>query len=329
MKDSKLDGYQKTAIFLNLVGEDVAAEILKTLDVKQIGKITAQMTKTTSVPAEVVEDIIKEVSQNISSGSLNLGGEEYIKRILSKGLGEDGAAKILEIASKESPLEELKWVDSKTLIGLLSAEHPQTITLIMCLLEPAQAAEVLSALPEHLKSDIVMRMATTDRISETALDELKSALKGQLDLTKGKGKRLGGIKSVAEILNLCDKATEKTVLERIEEQNIDLADSIRQLMFVFEDIVTIDNRGIQTILKEISSEDLSIALKTASEELKAKIFSNMSQRAAAILKEDMQTRGPVRLSDVEKAQLSIVNTIRKLEMEGKIIISKRGGEELV
>lgn len=287
------------------------------------------MTKTTSVPAEVVEDIIKEVSQNISSGSLNLGGEEYIKRILSKGLGEDGAAKILEIASKESPLEELKWVDSKTLIGLLSAEHPQTITLIMCLLEPAQAAEVLSALPEHLKSDIVMRMATTDRISETALDELKSALKGQLDLTKGKGKRLGGIKSVAEILNLCDKATEKTVLERIEEQNIDLADSIRQLMFVFEDIVTIDNRGIQTILKEISSEDLSIALKTASEELKAKIFSNMSQRAAAILKEDMQTRGPVRLSDVEKAQLSIVNTIRKLEMEGKIIISKRGGEELV
>jgi flagellar motor switch protein FliG len=329
VKDSKLDGYEKTAIFLNIVGEDVAAEILKKLDVKQIGKITAQMTKTTTVPAEVVEEIVKEVSQNVSSGKLNLGGEEYIKRVLSKGLGEDGAAKIFEIASKESPLEELKWVDSKTLVGFLSAEHPQTIALIVCLLEPIQAAEVLSALPEHIKSDVVMRIATTGRVSESALDELKTALKGQLDLTKGKGKRLGGIKSVAEILNLCDKATEKTVLERIEEQSVDLADSIRQLMFVFEDIITIDNRGIQTILKEISTEDLSVALKTASEELKAKIFSNMSQRAALILKEDMQTRGPVRLSDVEKAQLSIVNTARKLDMEGKIIIAKKGAEELV
>ena len=329
MKDSKLDGYEKTAVFLNLVGEEIAAEILKGLDVKEIGRITMQMTKLKTVSADVVDDLAREVSQNVSGGGLNLGGEEYIKRVLSKGLGEDGAAKIFEIASKESPLEDLKWVDSKTLVSFLSAEHPQTIALIMCLLEPMQAAEILSALPEHIKSDVAIRMATTGRISENALDEIKEVLRGQLDLSKGKGKKLGGIKTVAEILNLCDKSTEKAVLETMEEQNSILADSIRQLMFVFEDITTIDNRGIQMILKEISTEDLCIALKTASEELKAKIFTNMSQRAAVILKEEMQARGPVRVSDVEKAQMNIVNIVRKLETEGKVIISKRGGEELV
>lgn len=329
MKDNKLDGYEKTAVFLNLVGEEVAAEILKGLEVKEIGRITMQMSKLKTVPSEVVEDLVREVSHGATGGSLNMGGEDYIKRVLSKGLGDEGAAKILEIASKESPLEDLRWVDSKTLISFLSAEHPQTIALIMCLLEPIQAADILSGLPEHVKSEVIIRMATTGRISDTALDEIKEVLRGQLDLSKGKGKKLGGIKSVAEILNLCDKNTEKTVLDKIDEQNMDLADSIRQLMFVFEDIVTIDNRGIQMILKEISTEDISIALKTASEELKTKIFSNMSQRAAVILKEEMQAKGPVRVSDVEKAQMNIVNIVRKLEADGKVIIAKKGGEELV
>ncbi len=329
MKDSKLDGYEKTAIFLNLVGEDAAAEILKGLDVKEIGKITMHMTRLKSVSMETVDELLKEITSTTAGNSFNFGGEEYIKRVLTRGLGEEGASKILEIAAKESPLEELRWVDSKTLVSFLSSEHPQTIALIMCLLEPMQAAEILSALPEHIKSEVVIRMATTNRISDTALEEIKEVLKGQLDLSKGKGKKLGGIKSVAEILNLCDKSTEKAVIEKIEEQNMDLADSIKQLMFVFEDIVTIDNRGIQMILKEISTEDLSIALKTASEELKTKIFSNMSQRAAVILKEEMQARGPVRVSDVEKAQMNIVNIVRKLESEGKVIIAKKGGEELV
>ncbi len=327
--NSKIDGYQKAAILLNLVGEETAAEILKSLDVKEIGKITMEMTRLKTIPADVVQDLLKEISQLSGGETISLKGEDYVKRILYKGLGEEGASKILELASKESPLEELKWVDPKTLISFLSLEHPQTIALIMCLLEPLQAAEVLSGLPDRLKADVAMRMATTERVSDTALEEIKEVLKGQLDLSKGKAKRLGGIKAVAEILNLCDKATEKAVLENIEEQNLDLADSIRQLMFVFEDIVTIDNRGIQMILKEVSTEELAIALKTASEELKNKIFSNMSQRAAVILKEEMQMRGPVRVSDVEKAQLNIVNIVRKLEAEGKIIIAKRGGEELV
>lgn len=327
--NSKIDGYQKAAVLLNLVGEETAAEILKGLDVKEIGKITMEMTRLKTIPADVVQDLLKEISQLSGGETIRLKGEDYVKRILYKGLGEEGASKILELASKESPLEELKWVDPKTLISFLSLEHPQTIALIMCLLEPLQAAEVLSGLPDRLKADVAMRMATTERVSDIALDEIKEVLKGQLDLSKGKAKRLGGIKAVAEILNQCDKATEKAVLENIEEQNLDLADSIRQLMFVFEDIVTIDNRGIQMILKEVSTEELAIALKTASEELKNKIFSNMSQRAAVILKEEMQMRGPVRVSDVEKAQLNIVNIVRKLEAEGKIIIAKRGGEELV
>ncbi|MCX7913890.1 MAG: flagellar motor switch protein FliG, partial [Thermodesulfovibrionales bacterium] len=297
--------------------------------VKEIGKITLEMTKLKSVPADIVEELLNEILKVTSGSTVNLGGEDYVKRILYKGLGEEGASKILEIASKESPLEELKWVDPKTLVSFLSSEHPQTIALIMCLLEPAQAAEVLSALPDRLKADVAIRMATTERIPDAALEEIKDVLRGQLDLSKGKAKKLGGIKAVAEILNLCDKSTEKSVLENIEEQNLELADSIRQLMFVFEDIVTIDNRGIQMILKEVTTEDLAIALKTASEELKNKIFSNMSQRAAVILREEMQAKGPVRISDVEKAQMNIVNIVRKLEAEGKIIIAKRGGEELV
>jgi len=324
-----LSGYEKAAIFLSTLGEDAASEVLKGLEVKEIGQITMYMTRLKRVSRDTIDNVLKEVSDNVSKGDIRVGGAEYVKKVLSRGLGEDGASKIMEMASKEGPLESLRWVDAKTLVNFLVTEHPQTIALIICLLEPLQAAEVLSALPETIKGDVAMRIASTDRIPENAIEELKEVLKGQLEMGKNKGKKLGGTKTIAEILNQCDRSTEQAVIGKIEEQNNIMADSIRKLMFVFDDLVKVDDRGIQMILKETGTDELSLALKTASEALKEKIFKNMSQRAAQILREDMQTKGPVKVSDVEKAQQSIVKVARKLETEGKIILAGRGGEELV
>jgi flagellar motor switch protein FliG len=324
-----MDGYEKAAIFLGTIGEEAASEVLKSLDVREIGKITTRMTRLKSISRAVMEDLIKEVSGMVSSGDIHIGGKDFVKNVLNKGLGEDSATRILEMASKEGPLDSLKWIDAKTLSNFLVTEHPQTIALIICLLEPAQAAEVLTSLPDAVKADVAARIAATDRIPESAIDDLKEILRGQLDMSKNKGTKIGGTRTIAEILNQCDRSTEEMVLSKIEEQNDVLADSIRKLMFVFDDLANVDDRGIQMIMKEISTEDLSLALKTASEALKNKIFRNMSQRAAEILKEDMQTKGPVRVSDVEKAQQNIVKIARKLETEGKIILGGKGGEDLV
>jgi flagellar motor switch protein FliG len=178
-------------------------------------------------------------------------------------------------------------------------------------------------------ADVSIRIANIERIPESAIEEINEVLKGQLDVGKGKGKKLGGIKTMADILNQCNKNNEQVILEKILEQNNTLAESIKQSMFTFEDLVKVDDRGMQAILKEISTEDLALALKTTSEALREKIFKNMSQRAAQILKEEMQTKGPVRVSDVEKAQQIILNITKKLEAEGKIILAGRGGEELI
>ncbi|MGD0883821.1 MAG: flagellar motor switch protein FliG [Thermodesulfovibrionales bacterium] len=323
------NGYEKAAIFLSSIGEEAAAEVLKVLDERDIGKITTHMSKMKAVSRAVVDNVFKEAADMLSKGDIHVGGEDYVRKVLSKGLGEDGAVKILEMATKDGPLDSLKWIDSKTLSNFLQAEHPQTIALVICLLEPVQASEVLAALPEKIKSDVAMRIATTERIPESAVEELNEVLKGQLEVGKGKGKKVGGAKTMAEILNHIDRTTEQMVLEKIEAQSDVLADTIRQMMFVFDDLAKVDDRGIQMILKEISTEDLSIALKTASEALKDKIYKNMSQRAATILKEEMQTKGPVRVSDVEKAQQSIVKVARKLEADGKLILSGRSGEEFV
>ncbi len=322
-------GYEKAAVLLSSIGEEAAAEILRGLDIKEVGKISTHMTRLKAINKADIEGVFKEVAERISRGEVHVGGREYVKKVLSKGLGEDGANKILELASKESTLDSLRWVESKTLSNFLVTEHPQTIALVLCLLEPVQAAEVLSGLPEALKGDVAMRIAATERIPANAIEELEDVLRGQLDVNKGKGRKVGGIRTIAEILNQSDRSTEQMILEKIEGQNNVLADSIRQLMFVFEDIADVDDRGIQMILKEITTEDLSLALKTASDSLKEKIFKNMSQRAAQILKEDMVVRGPVKVSDVEKAQQNIVKVARKLEEEGKIVLAGRGGEELV
>ncbi|MBI4688641.1 MAG: flagellar motor switch protein FliG [Nitrospirae bacterium] len=324
------NGHEKAAIFLSSIGEEAAAEILKHLDMRDIGEISVRMSKSKTVSTSDLDMVLKEASEKISKGIVQVGGGEYVKNVLSKGLGEENANKILEIASKKGTLESLKWVDPKTLSSFLLTEHPQTIALILCLLEPLQSAEVMASFPEALKSDVAIRIASTETISESAIEELEEVLRGQLDVGgKSKGRKLGGVKAVAEILNQCDRTTEQAILEKIDGQNSTLADSIRQLMFVFDDVINIDDKGIQAILKDVTTEELSLALKTASEALKEKIFKNMSQRAAQILKEEMETRGPAKVSDIEKAQQNIVKVARKLEEEGKLVLPGKGGEELV
>jgi len=324
-----LSGYEKAAIFLSSIGEEAATEVLKCLDIEDIGEISRHMTRLRRVKHTTIIEVLKEAQEMIVSGDMHVGGAEYVKRILSKRLGEEGATKILQMASEESPFDILRTVDSKTLLNLLLGEHPQTIALILCLMEPVQAARVLTSLPDELMADVSLRIANIERIPESAIEEINEVLKGQLNVGKEKGKKLGGIKTIAGILNQCNKNNEQIILEKIYEQDNSLAESIKNNMFIFEDLIKIDDRGIQTILKEISTEDLALALKTTSEALKEKIFKNMSQRAAQILKEEMQTKGPVRVSDVEKAQQAILNITKKLEADGKIILAGKGGEELI
>jgi flagellar motor switch protein FliG len=325
-----LSGYEKAAIFLTSVGEEAATEVFKCLDMEDIGKISQHMTRLKKVKRTAVVEVFKEAYEIIARGDFHhVGGEEFLKRILSKRLGEEGATKILQIASQESPFDALKSVDSRTLMNLLIREHPQTIALILCLLEPVQAAKVLTSLPDELMADVSMRIANIESIPENAIEEINEVLKGQLNANKSKGKKLSGVKTIAGILNQCNRNNEQVILEKIYEHNNTLAESIKRSMFTFEDLVKIDDRGIQNVLKEISTEDLAVALKTTSEALKEKIFKNMSQRAVQMLKEEMQTKGPIRVSDVEKAQQTILSIIKKLEADGKIVLGGKGGEELI
>ena len=324
-----LAGYEKAAVFLASIGQDAAAEVLKVLEMRHIEEIAKQMTKLSSVRRATVQSVLDEVTEAIAKGDMIVSGDEFIKDALSKGLGAEGAGKVMETAKKNNSLDSLKWVDAKTLSNFLVTEHPQTIALIISLLEPPKAAEVFALMPDALKADVSFRIAMTERIPESAIEELNETLKTHLDVGSGAGKKIEGAKTLAEILNHCDRATEQKVLESMEEKNSKMADSVRGFMFVFDDLSGVDDKGIQVLLKEASTDDLTLALKTASQALKDKIFRNMSQRAVALLKEEMQNKGPARVSDVEKAQQNIVKIARKLEAEGKIILAGKGDEELV
>lgn len=322
-----LSGYEKAAIFLSIVGEEAAAQILKNLDVKQIGKLTKHIKQIKTIEKAKIDEVLKEVHEVISKGNMLLG-EDFIKKALLKGFGKDQAEKILDMASEISPIDSLRWTDPRVLANFLITEHPQTIALIMCFLEPSQAAEVLVSLPEKLRADVTMRIASIERISESTIRELEEVLNVHLvKLGKGEGMKIGGIKTAAEILNQCDRNNEEAILKKIEEQNETLAESIRQNMFLFDDLVNLDDRSIQLLLKEVTTDELSIALKTAPEALKEKIFKNMSQRAVQLLKEEMELKGPVRVYEVQKAQQNIVKIARKLEAEGKLVLTK--GEEKI
>ncbi|WP_028844922.1 flagellar motor switch protein FliG [Thermodesulfovibrio thiophilus] len=323
----KFSGIEKAAALLSLIGEDAATELFKHFDPIELARILPMMSRI-KLTQEEAETVLKEFSEKIGTAPVTVD-EEYIRTILTKAFGEEQAAKLIsKIESGASAFDILRWLDPSSIATMLQREHPQTIAIVLAHLEPTQAAEVLSKFPEQLKIEISQRIANLDQISPTILSELEDVLQSQLS-SYTQSRRIGGVKTVAEILNQMDRTSEELIIKHIEEKDPILADEIRKLMFTFEDLISVDDRGIQTILKEIATDDLVLALKMASEELKEKIFKNMSSRAVQIIKEEMETKGPVRVADVEKAQMNIVRVARRLEEEGKIVVGKRGGEAIV
>jgi flagellar motor switch protein FliG len=323
----KLSGVEKAAAFLSLIGEDAATQVFKHLDPLDLARVIPMMAKV-KIPQELADTVLEDFC--VKTGSVMQGVDEaYIKDVLVKAFGPDSAKKLIDkIESGASAFDVLRWLDTGAIANMLSREHPQTIAIILAHLEPTQAAEVLGKLPENLKIDVSLRIASLDQISPAILVDLEDVLQSQLQ-SYTRGKKIGGIRTVSEILNQMDRASEDLILKNIEEKDQILADEIRKLMFTFDDLISIDDKGIQMVLKEITTDDLSLALKMAVDELKAKIFKNMSQRAVQILKEEIESKGAVKVSDVEKAQMNIVRVARRLEEEGKIVIGGKGGEELI
>lgn len=325
----ELKGYEKAAILLNLLGEDLAAEIIKDLEPKDVKKITIGVSKLKDVNKEIIDTVKKEVKELIDSGIKLSLDEEAIKILLTKTFGRDEVSRIFEEVEEETKIESFESIDTSTLLNFIISEHPQTITSILCALEPKKSAEIFSKLPDGIKFDVAMRLVSMEKVSEKALNEVLEIFKIQFTNKTIKEKKVNGIRALADILNFADKNTEEFVLSMIEEKDNTLADKIKNLMFVFDDLVKLDDRGIQLLLKEITNEDLIVALKSATESLREKIFKNMSQRAVQIIKEEMEAKGPVKISDVEKAQQNILKVARRLEAEGRIILGGKGDEVVV
>jgi len=328
-----LIGRQKAAILLLGLGEEIAPKVLKTFTEFELQQISREISLLGNVPGEITEKIAHEFVDAAGSKSMFYGGQDYLKNILQKTMGEEKTKNFLDKVSdslQQKPFGSLAHVDPRVIASFIKAEHPQTVALILAHLEPEKSAQILSLLPEGIQADVVLRIANLDRVPREMINEIESVLESELKTTGGmESQRLGGLDVVSELINNLDKNTETSIMEVIEENDPDLAENIKKLMFTFDDLIQVDDRGIQSILKEINNEDLLLALKTAAEEVKEKIFANMSQRAASMVKDDLESLGPVRLTDVEKAQQGIVKVVRKLEEEGKIVIAGGGGGDVV
>jgi len=332
MKYEELNSLQKAAIALVAFGTEVSALVLRGLSESELEKITVEIANLGDVPSEIEEQVVDECYQIFMARQyISQGGVDFAKEILEKAVGVKKAQEILarlESSFRTSGFNLLKNIDTRQLNSFLQNEHPQTIALILSQLAPHQAAGVLSDLPSELQSEVALRIATMEKISPEVLKDIESTLEGQFDTAHtGDLSISGGAKTMAEILNLIESSAEKNILQSIEADNSDLAGEIKNMMFVFDDLVLLDDRSIQRLLKEVETKDLSIALKAASEEVRSKIYSNVSERVAVMIKEEMEFMGPMRLSDVEAAQQRIVEAVRHLEEEGQVVISGRGGKE--
>ncbi|MBI5327256.1 MAG: flagellar motor switch protein FliG [Deltaproteobacteria bacterium] len=330
MAEGKKDGVEKAAMLLLSMGEDLASDVMKYLSPTEVQRIGSQMTKIEGLSHEALNQVVKDFEGEMQS-TISSGGSEYVKKVLTKALGSDKAATIIDRiieGGEGGGLETLRWMEPKVVADLIRNEHPQTIAVIVSYLEPEHAARVIAHFQPRTRANVVMRVATMESISPGALKELEEAVKQRIAGSVSAHTRfVGGIKMAAEILNQMDTSSETAIISEIEKNNAEVSTKIQEQMFVFADIIGIDDRGMQTILKEISNDILVLALKVASDELKEKFFKNMSERASEMLKEDMETKGPVKLSEVEKAQQEIVKTVKRLEQEGKIVTGGKGGEE--
>ncbi|AGW12413.1 flagellar motor switch protein FliG [Megalodesulfovibrio gigas] len=330
----RLKGSTKTAILLLAMGDKFTTEIFKRMDRHEISSVSRAMVDLATVPKEQVDEVVREYHRALITGQeMITGGEDAVKRMLTKALDPDTAKYIMDHLNLDhgpAPFRELENVSPRILAQILRNEHPQTLALILGHLSSDQAAQLISNLPAGVRPEILMRLARLEAVPEEMLVEVDKVLQAQLIAMGGKeGKKVGGVQAVAEILNAVDRATEEEVLSEIEEESSQMAEEIRNLMFVFEDIKSLDDRHIRELLKEISNEDLTLALKGASDDLQQKFFGNLSERASAMIKEDLEIMGPVRLSDVEGSQQNIVKTVRRLEVENRIQISRGSGDVFI
>ena len=329
-----LNGQQKIAVLLLAMGDKFTSDVFKRMDRQEIAAISKAIVELDPVPKETVEEVLREFHEALVEGvDMISGGSDILKRLLMKNLDPETAKYIMDTLNLDSgpaPFRELESVSPRLLAQILRNEHPQTLALILGHLHPDQAANLLVNLPSGVRAEVLMRLARLEAVPEDMLMEVDKVLQSQLIAMGGKeGKKVGGVASVAEILNAVDRATEEEVLSEIEEDSAQMAEDIRNLMFVFEDCKSLDDRGVRELLKEISNEDLTMAMRGANDELKEKFFRNMSERASNMIREELEYMGPTRLSDVESAQQNIVKVVRRLEAEGKVVINRGSSDVFV
>ena len=329
---SDLHGVRKAAILLISLDQDKAAEVLKRLPSEAVEEVSREIASLGEIAHTARREVFQEFYQlALANSYISEGGLEYAKALLQKSLSEEDAKRVIHQVTQQvqtTPFSFLQKAESENLLTFIQDEHPQTIALILAHLPAQKASEILVGLPSQKQVEVVKRVANMEQTNPEVIKEVELGLEHRLsDIVSQTFEKAGGVDAVAEILNLADRSTEKGIMEGLEAEDPDLVEQIRRLMFVFEDILLVNDKGIQSVLKEVDNEELSLSLKTASDELKQKIFKNMSERAAQLIQEDMQYMGPVRVSDVEAAQQKIVDVVRRLEDAGEIIIAGRGGEK--
>lgn len=333
-KDKEMTGKQKAALLLISLGPEVSAAVYKHLTEEEIERLTLEISGVKKVDSVVKEEIIEEFHHiALAQDYISQGGIGYAKTVLEKALGKEHAQAIINRLTSSlqvRPFDFARRADPGQILNFIQNEHPQTIALILSYLEAEQAGMILSSLPQEMQADIAKRIATMDSTSPEVISEIEAVLERKLSSTVTQDfTETGGVDAVVQVLNGVDRATEKTILDALEIQDPELAEEIRKRMFVFEDIVTLDNRSIQRIVRECENEDLVLSMKVSSEEVREILFKNMSQRMAESFQEEMEVMGPVRLRDVEEAQARIVSIIRRLEDSGEIIIARGGGDDVI
>jgi flagellar motor switch protein FliG len=332
-KQGALTGVQRAAVLLMAIGADKAAEVLKHMSPKEVQAIGSAMATMHNIHrdgvARVMDEFIEKVGNQTAMG---VGSEDYIRQMMVNALGDDKAKSMIDrilVGKNAKGLETLKWMDARSVAELIRLEHPQIIAIVLSYLDSDQAANVVSLLPERARPDIMMRVAALDGVPPSALSELNVIMEKQFSGTSNVAQStMGGFKTAANIINYMDSSVGSAIMTAIQEHDNEMSDGIQELMFVFENLVDVDDRGIQALLREVSSDNLTLALKASDERIKDKILKNMSKRAAEMLREDMEARGPVKLSDVEAAQKEILAVARRLADAGEIVLGG-GGEEFV
>jgi flagellar motor switch protein FliG len=330
-KDTERSGTERAAILLLTLGEQEAAQVLRHMGAKEVQRIGAAMAKLANVSKEEVHGVITEFSSSVESQtSVGIGAEDFLRKVLVDALGQEKASSIIDrisIGRSTKGLEALKWMDARAVAELIRLEHPQIIAIVLAYLESDQSAEILAALPANIRSDIMVRIATLDGVQPSALSELDDIMEKTF---AGKGtartSALGGAKAAANIINNLEPSQESVIMDQIVQTDEALGARIQDLIFVFDNLLEIDDRSMQELLRQVSSDKLLLAMKGCEEAMKEKIFKNMSQRAAEMLKDDLESKGPVRISEVELAQKEILQTARKLAEAGTIALASKGDE---